>query len=95
MDVDGARIAVVSQDSSALWIGELRGDGLGFLDDGRIFHFPRDDSGKRIYCNVEGVAWITPEEITVVSDRRNKDGQKRRCKRKAQSIHSFRIPGAS
>jgi hypothetical protein len=95
MDVDGARIAVVSQDSSALWIGELRGDGLGFLDDGRIFHFPRDDSGKRIYCNVEGVAWITPEEITVVSDRRNKDRQKRRCKRKAQSIHIFRIPGAA
>jgi hypothetical protein len=83
------------QDSSTLWIGELRGDGLGFLNDGRIFHFPRDDSGKRIYCNVEGVAWITPEEIAVVSDRRNKDGQKRRCKHKAQSIHIFRIPGAA
>jgi uncharacterized protein YjiK len=95
MDVDGARIAVVSQDSSALWIGELRGDGLGFLDDGRIFYFPRDDSGKRIYCNIEGVAWITPEEIAVVSDRRNKDVQKRRCKRKAQSIHIFSISGAS
>ncbi len=95
MDVDGARIAVVSQDSSALWIGELRGDGLGFLDDGKIFCFPRADSGKRIYCTIEGVTWITPEEIAVVSDRRNKDSQKRRCKRKAQSIHIFRIPGAS
>jgi hypothetical protein len=95
IDVDGTRIAVVSQVNSALWIGELRADGQGFLDDGKTFHFPRDDAGKKIYCNIEGIAWTAPDEIAVVSDRRDKDEQKRRCKRKDQSIHIFRIPAAS
>jgi hypothetical protein len=93
LDVDGRRIAIVSQATSAVWIGVFREDGWDFEGAGAIYFFPRSAAGETIYCNVEGVAWITPEQIVVVSDKRKPGEQSKVCQEKDQSIHIFNIPG--
>jgi hypothetical protein len=92
LDVDGNRIAVVSQITSALWIGAFREDGWGLVDDGVIYLFPRNESGETIYCNIEGVSWITPRQIVVVSDKSKPGKQSELCRQRDQSIHIFDIP---
>jgi hypothetical protein len=92
LDLDGHRLAVVSQTSSALWIGEFKEDGWDFVDDGLLYQFPRDEEGKILYCNIEGVSWISSRRIVVVSDKRKPGEQAKRCARKDQSIHLFDIP---
>lgn len=94
LDVDGRRLAVVSQATSALWIGLLQEDSWGFVDDGAIYHFPRNEAGETTYCNIEGVSWITPNQIVVVSDRQTPGEQPKACQQKDQSIHIFSIPDA-
>jgi hypothetical protein len=84
------RIAVVSQQSARLWVGNLdektqsvkRGSGA-------VYRFP----GKN-YRNVEGIDWLTKDTLVAVSDRVKKD-QPLRCASTDQSIHIFRIPHAS
>lgn len=81
------RIAVVSQQSGRLWVGELeertqtvtRGSGA-------VYRFPGKD-----YRNVEGIDWLTKDTLIAVSDRVKKD-QPLRCAGTDQSIHIFRIP---
>jgi hypothetical protein len=63
-----------------------------FEDDGQVVLFPRDDEGRMMYCNMEGVAWLGDGGLVVVSDKRKND-QPRRCSRKDQSIHIFKLPG--
>jgi hypothetical protein len=92
LDVDGNRIAVVSQITSALWIGAFREDGWGFCDDGVMYPFPRNEAGETIYCTIEGVSWITPRQIVVVSDKSKPGKQSELCRGKDQSIHIFDIP---
>ena len=95
LDVDGDRVAVVSQQCSALWIGKLKDKHWEFCDDpGTTYHFPRTTRGRVQYCNVEGIAWTGAgsNEIVVVSDRRKKDDQPEGCEGKDQSIHIFQIP---
>jgi hypothetical protein len=97
LDVRNGYLTVVSQASSALWIGRVRANPAGpddpFEDDGRVFLFPRDDKGRIMYCNLEGVAWLGHDLLAVVSDK-GKDDQSKRCARKDQSIHIFRLqPG--
>lgn len=94
LDVDGRRVAVVSQATSALWTGVFQEDNWGFVDDGTIYPFPRNGAGEAVYCNMEGVAWITPSQIVVVSDKRRPGKQPGACEEKDQSIHVFSIPGA-
>jgi hypothetical protein len=91
LDADGNRIAVVSQMTSALWVGVLREDGWDWIDDGVSYLFPRNEAGETIYCNIEGVAWITGHRIVVVSDKRKPGEQAGRCEQKDQSIHVFDI----
>ena len=95
LDFRNGYLTVISQASSALWIGRLRANPAGladpFEDDGRVFLFPRDDKGRIMYCNLEGVAWLGHDLLAVVSDK-GKDDQPRRCARKDQSIHIFRLP---
>jgi hypothetical protein len=93
VDVAGNRIAVVSQASSALWIGTFEDGSWSFADDGTVYRFPTDDNGDRSYFNIEGVAWLPPDKIAAVSDKRKKGDQPKAAKRKDQSIHIFRIPG--
>jgi hypothetical protein len=45
-------VAIVSQASRRLWIGEIDQTGGKFVGDGNIYKFP-----DKSYCNVEGVAW--------------------------------------
>lgn len=88
--VDGNRVAVVSQQSKRLWLGEIDESGRGFRGDGRVLRFP--DSS---YCNVEGVSWLSESRIVTVSDRRKskkKKKQPKACAEKDQSIHILDIP---
>ncbi len=89
--VTGDRIAVVSQVSSALWIGSLTSSSWEVTGEGSCYAFPRDADGEIIYGTVEGVSWIAPDQVVVVSDKAKPD-QDRRCRSKDQSIHIFRIP---
>jgi hypothetical protein len=93
VDVVGDRIAVVSQANSALWIGTFKDQSWAFVDEGTVYRFPTDDAGDRSYFNIEGVAWLPPDKIAAVSDKRKKGDQPKAAKRKDQSIHIFRIPG--
>lgn len=87
----GDRVAVVSQSSSALWVGTFRTSGWELDGEGRIHRFPRDDEGRATYCNVEGVSWVGPDRVVVVSDKA-KATQGQRCRAKDQSIHVFDVP---
>ncbi len=69
MALAGDRLCVVSQESSALWVGRLARSAWRVVDDGAVYRFPRDDDGKVVYCNVEGVAWLSDTQVVVVSDK--------------------------
>jgi hypothetical protein len=83
----GSQVAIVSQASSRLWIGDIDETSGKFVSDGRIYKFP-----AKTYCNVEGVAWLSDDLLVAVSDRRKANKQPKRCADKDQSIHVFRIP---
>jgi hypothetical protein len=87
----GDRIAVVSQQSARLWIGRLRLDDWKIIGPGRTFDFPRTDKGKRLYCAVEGLCWLSDDTLVAVSDLA-KGGFPGRCRGKDESIHIFRVP---
>jgi len=95
LDFRNGYLTVISQASSAIWVGRLRAQPAGlkdlFEDDGRLFLFPRDDKGRILYCNLEGVTWLGNDRLVVVSDKGKAD-QPKRCARKDQSIHIFRLP---
>jgi hypothetical protein len=93
LSVAGDRMAVVSQASSALWVGRLRPSSWELADDEGVWVFPPDQDGKTVYCNVEGVSWVAPDRVVVVSDRAKREGQDQQCRAKDQSIHVFTIPG--
>jgi uncharacterized protein YjiK len=81
------RLAIVSQASARVWVGRLdRGLRAVVRGSGTVYRFP-----KKSYGNVEGIAWLDGRTLVAVSDRR-KAGQPKRCARKDQSIHVFRIP---
>ncbi len=50
LDVRNGYLTVISQVSSAMWVGRLRAHPAGledmFEDDGRSFLFPRDEKGR-------------------------------------------------
>ena len=83
----GHHVAVISQSSRRLWLGVLDETADGFAaDTGKTYRFP-----NKHYGNVEGVAWLSDDELVMVSDRRKKSQAKRDAE-KDQSIHIFRIP---
>lgn len=83
----GSRVAVISQSSRRLWVGELNETADGFAaGTGQVYRFP-----SKHYGNVEGVSWLSDDELVMVSDRR-KDEQDKDDAKKDQSIHIFRIP---
>ena len=90
----GDRLCVVSQESSALWVGRLAPSAWRVVDDGAVYRFPRDEDGKTVYGNIEGVSWLSDTHVVVVSDKAKPD-QKRRCRSKDQSIHVFALPFAA
>ena len=86
----GNRLAIVSQKSARMWIGTLRQKTWTVSGDGRTYDFPRNKKGKRLYCTVEGVDWLSANTFVTVSDLRKK-GYPDRCGRTDQSIHIFRL----
>ena len=92
LSVAGDRIAVLSQASSALWVGRFSPSSWEIIDEGSIYRFPHDDRGKSVYCNVEGISWLAPDRVVVVSDRAKAVAQGKRCRDKDESIHIFTIP---
>jgi len=92
--VDGDRIAVVSQVSSALWVGNLASSGWQVTGAGTSYALPRHAGGGILYGTAEGVSWIAPDQVVMVSDKA-KPGQDHRCRAKDQSIHIFRIPASA
>ena len=89
--VSGDRIAVTSQASSALWLGNLAPSGWQVTGPGTCYALPRDGDGSILYGTAEGVSWIAPGQLVMVSDKA-KPEQDHRCRAKDQSIHIFRIP---
>jgi hypothetical protein len=89
--VTGDRIAVISQASSELWLGDLAPSGWEAAGAGASYALPRDADGSIVYGTAEGVSWIQPDQVVVVSDK-TKPEQDPRCRAKDQSIHIFRIP---
>ncbi|MGI9500313.1 MAG: hypothetical protein ACR2P3_09755 [Geminicoccaceae bacterium] len=92
MDVRDGILALVSQESSALWVGKLDPEHWRVRDGGKVYTFPRERDGAVSYCNVEGVSWVDEKTLVVVSDARKVSEQPPSCAAKEQSIHVFRIP---
>lgn len=91
MAVRGDRIAIVSQENATLWIGSFDWQALEFVDEGRVFHFPRDNHCDIMYCNVEGVQWLDDVRFVVSSDKA-KRYQSYRCVAQEQKVHIFALP---
>ena len=91
MALRGDRLAVVSQESSRLWVGRLRPSTWTIAGRGRVYDFPRTKKGKKLYCTVEGISWLSSRAFIAVSDLRKKRHPKC-CAKTDQSIHVFRIP---
>jgi hypothetical protein len=89
----GDRLVVVSQKSARMWIGKLRLKDWTIRGDGNTYDFPRNEYGKRLYCTVEGVDWLSDNTFVMVSDLCKK-GYPDRCGRTDQSIHVFRLSGS-
>jgi hypothetical protein len=84
------RVAIVSQESARLWVARVDERKRAIVRGSEaVYRFP----GRR-YGNVEGIAWLSPDTLVAVSDRR-KRGQPGRVAKKDQSIHIFRIPEAA
>jgi len=95
LDFHNGYLTVISQASSAMWVGRLCAQPAGledlFEDDGQLFLFPRDNKGRIMYCNLEGVTWLGNDRLVVVSDK-GKSDQPGHCARRDQSIHIFKLP---
>jgi len=86
---------VVSQASSALWVGRLRRNGADLVheiaDEGTVYRFPTDSRGRTVYRTVEGVSWLGNDRVVVVSDKVKPGSRERPGRAKDQSIHIFTI----
>jgi hypothetical protein len=92
METRGNRVVFVSQESAAVWVGEIDPDALTFVGEGQVYEFPRDKEGKTIYCNIEGVSWVSDTRLVCASDKAKAGDQPRRCYDKEMSIHVFDLP---
>lgn len=86
IDIVGDRVAVVSQQSSALWIGQLSDDDWTFTGDGEVYLFPRNSNGDPRYLTVEGVAILDQGRVAVVTDM-----DKTETARRDRAIHIFAL----
>jgi hypothetical protein len=98
MDIDKNQIIILSQESSSLWVGELSETKWEFISDGESFRFPFgnkegevEKGAEIIYCNLEGISYLSPHRIVVVSDKMKED-QDKWCKYKEEMIHIFDLP---
>ena len=93
MDVrsDGT-IAVVSQQSAKLWIGQLDFASWtiqppGDESAGTTYDFPTVD-GEVVFCNVEGVSFLDNDHIVVATDQNSQAP----CRQYSERVATFTIP---
>lgn len=96
------KVAITTQEDSALWIGQLLGVQDGVFDPetakfddniGQVYQFPKSDSCETVYCNIEGITFMNDNMVMAVSDQMKKKGkQDFYCLEKDQSIHAFVLP---
>lgn len=99
MDIAASgRVAITSQESSKLWIGQLNPTSWAFVDSGVIYNFPTGDDNGNIgkgtnilYGNVEGVSFINDTKIVVCSDKMS-NSQPSYLQYKEQTISIFNLP---
>jgi len=82
-------IAVVSQEDSSLWVGELDITTWKIKGEGYKTIFPLNGDEKMQFCNVEGISWITRDTIVVTTD--SSDADKPECCPYSQSISIFNV----
>jgi hypothetical protein len=92
--IRGRRIAVLSQESSRLWIGTLRFGEWTIAGEGQTYEFPRTKKGKIKYRTLEGLCWLSDRSFVCVSDLA-KGRHRKRGRKKDQSIHVFKLPRRS
>jgi hypothetical protein len=88
----GGRLAMVSQESSALWAGEFSTGTWAAVGPGDTYLFPREPGGEFAYRTIEGVCWLGPDRVVVVSDRGKRDEEGRRDRAREESLHVFDLP---
>lgn len=97
------KVAITTQEDSAVWIGQLTGiqdgkllnpDTVSFDENvHEVYYFPKSNTCQTIYCNVEGITFINDDMLMAVSDQMKKGGkQPYWCLEKDQSIHAFVLP---
>jgi len=82
---NGKRVAVVSQEDAAVWVGEFDWEKMEFVGEGEIQYFPRNSNCDQIYCNVEGVTWLDDERFIFATDA-SKSKQGHECMSHDQSV---------
>jgi hypothetical protein len=92
LSIAGGRVAVVSQETSALWSTSLASDAWELAGAGRTYLFPRDADGEIVYCTVEGVCWLGASAVVAVSDRAKARARGGRGRAKDESVHVFALP---
>ena len=85
---NGSKFAILSQESSALWVGELD-TAMNWKNSGKLYNFPLEE-GLPKYCNLEGITWINENTVALVSDSAKKK-QPPRCKEKSEMIHIWEL----
>lgn len=94
LSVRGDKIAVVSRDASAVWLGQLSANTWSITGPGAVYRFPLTRKGNIIYCAIDGISWLADDEVVAVSDRCHSAFRfQKRCRNTDQSIHVFRFPG--
>jgi len=88
----GNRIAIASQQQSKIWIGHLDLNTMEVAHEGKMYDFPRNEMCEIIYCNIEGIDWLTDDVLVAISDQMKSSDQSFRCAAKDQSVHVFAIP---
>ena len=72
------RVAITSQENSAVWIGAVVGFENGIInpdlfefvnDSGVTYQFPKSSDCHTMYCNMEGIHWMNNEMLLGVSDK--------------------------
>lgn len=82
LDLDGDRLAVVSQASERVWIGRLAPDAWKVVDAGRVYALPPG------FARCEGIAWLDERRLVISSDTAKPDEDRSHD----QSLHVFRLP---
>merc|ERR1711970_1487167 len=60
------KVAITSQENATVWVGTWNYEKMEF-GEGDVYNFPRNDKCQKIYCNVEGIAWVDEDSGTLVT----------------------------